>query len=95
MFAKGWTIIVSVAKSQIKGKKLREGTGLIQRQYNAILLLQDETKLKLSLPSDLVLEDSPNHLKNPQACLQSKLTLVLARLSTTDKLSLIHTPRET
>ena len=29
-------------------------------------------KLKLGLPSDLVLGDSPNHPKNPQACLQSK-----------------------
>ena len=44
MFTKGWTIMVSVAESQMKGTELREGTGLIQRQYNAVLLPQDETK---------------------------------------------------
>ena len=61
--------MVGAAESQMKGTKPRGGTGSIQRQYDAVLLPRDETKLKLGLPSDLVLGDSPNHPKNPQACL--------------------------
>ena len=49
--------MVGVAESQTEGTKPRGGTGSIQRQYDAVLLPRDETKtkLKLGLPSDLVL----------------------------------------
>ena len=64
--------MVGAAESQMKGTKPRGGTGSIQRQYDAVLLPRDETKTEAWPSVRLVLGDSPNHPKNPQACLQSK-----------------------